>query len=40
MAELQNMGFLWGEAQAPAKDKTLCRNVVVVSCPAGDKEDK
>ena len=41
MAELQDMGLSWGEAQATAKDRTLWRNIVVVAlCHSGDKEDK
>jgi len=30
----------WGEAQASAKDRTFCQNIVVVLCPTGDEEDK
>jgi len=40
MAELQDMGLSWGEAQATAKDGTLWRNIVVALCPTGDEEDK
>ena len=40
MAELQDMGLSWGEAQSAAKDRTLWRNIVVPLCPTGDKEDK
>ena len=29
VAELQDMGLSWGEAQAAVKDRTLWRNVVV-----------
>ena len=39
MAELQDMGLSWGEAQAAAKDRTLWRNIVVALCPTGDEED-
>ena len=39
MAELQEMGLSWGEAQATAKDKTLWRNIVV-ALSTGDEEDK
>ena len=40
MAELQDMGLSWGEAQAAAKDRNLWRNIVVALCPTGDEEDK
>ena len=41
MAELQDMGLSWGEAQAAAKDRTLWRNIVVVAlCSTGDVQDK
>ena len=40
MAELQDMGLSWGEAQAAAKDRTPWRNVVVALCTTGDEEDK
>ena len=41
MAELQDMGLSWGEAQAAEKDTTLWSNIVVVAlCPTGDEEDK
>ena len=40
MAELQDMGLSWGEAQGAAKDRTLWRNVAVALCPTGDEEDK
>ena len=40
MAELQEMGLSWGEAQAAAKDRTLWRNIVVALCPTGDEGDK
>ena len=38
MAELQDMGLSWGEAQATAKDRTLWRNVIVALCLTGDEE--
>ena len=41
MAELEDMGLLWGDIQAAAKDRTLQRNIVVVAlCPTRDEEDK
>ena len=41
MAELQDMGLSWGEAQAAAKDMTLWRNVLIIAlCPTMDEEDK
>jgi hypothetical protein len=40
MAELKEKGLSWGEAQASAKDRTLWQNIIVTSCPTGDKEDK
>ena len=40
MAELQDMGLSWGEAQAAAKDRTLWRNIADALCPTGDEEDK
>ena len=41
MAEIQDTGLSWGEAQAAAKDRTLWMNIVVVAlCPTGDEEDK
>ena len=40
MPELREMGLLWGEAQASAKDRTLWRKIVVSLCPTGDEEDK
>ena len=39
MAELEEMGLSWGEAQAAAKDRTQWRNTVAL-CPTGDEEDK
>ncbi|KAK2179398.1 hypothetical protein NP493_493g02015 [Ridgeia piscesae] len=39
MAELQDKGLSWGEAQATAKDRTLWRNAAVALCPTGDEED-
>ena len=50
MAELEEMGISWGEAQAAVKDSTLWYStlwystlwwsVVVVLCPTGGEEDK
>jgi len=40
MAELQEIGFPWDEAQTATKDGTLWRSTVVALCPAGDEEDK
>ena len=40
MAELQDMGLSWGEAQAAAKDRTLWGNIIVALYPTGDEEDK
>ena len=37
IAELQDMGLSWGEAQAAAKDRTQWRNMVVALCPTGDE---
>jgi len=40
MAELNEKGLSWGEAQASAKDRSLLQNIVVALCPTGDEEDK
>ena len=40
MAELQEMGLSWNDAQTATKDRTLWRSTVVALCPAGDEEDK
>jgi len=40
MAELQDMGLSWGEAQGAAKDRTLWRYITVALCLTGDAEDK
>ena len=40
MAELEEMGLSWGEAQGAAKERTLWRSIVIALCPSGDKEDK
>jgi len=39
MAELNEKGLSWGEAQVSAKDRTLWQNIVVALCPTGDEED-
>ena len=40
MAELQEMGLMWGEAQKVAQDRVKWREVVVALCPSKDEEDR
>ena len=40
MAELQDMGLSWGEAQVAAKDRTLWRYIAVALCLDVDNSSK
>ena len=39
-AELQELGYTWGQAQYMAKDRDLWRKLVGALCPSRDEEDK
>lgn len=38
MKELEEMGLMWGEAQAMAQNRIECQHLIKVLCPSRDKE--
>ena len=38
MKELEEMGLMWGEAQAKAQNRIECQSLIKVLCPSRDKE--